>query len=395
MLLLFLFNATVYVLVRAIEAKYRGSAVGPWLAAIGAGFGLLALAHGLTIWIFIPALIFIAFFFRPRGWSAALVLGVFLILYAPWLLRNWIVCGNPAGLALYSALDGIGHTETGWMQQLVFTPEGVGPAAVRDKMLNNVILQTGNIFQYLGWSAVAMAFFASFLHLFKKRETSITRWMLLSMWAGGVLGMAVFGMNDEQGFRPNQLHLLFVPLMTCYGLAWLLVQWNRLGIKIRLGRLAFIVLLFLVCGFPMANSLYGMLFGPPRAPFRWPPYIPGYIGVLNKWMRPDEITASDIPWAIAWYADRPSMLVPETVKTMVDLSDYGTMGAPVSALYLTPVSGADNKLRDIAKGDYKAWAPVILQTPDMAKIPFKWGTLALGLDKECAFLSDRDRSTAK
>ena len=231
MLLLFLFNATIYVLVRAIEAKYRGGAVGPWLAAIGVGFGLLALSHGLTIWLFVPALIFIAFFFRPRGWAAALVLGVFLILYAPWLLRNWIVCGNPAGLALYSALDGIGHSETGWMQQVVFTPEGVGPAAVRDKMLNNLIVQTGKIFQYLGWSAVALAFFASFLHFFKKSETSITRWMLLSMWAGGVMGMAVFGMNEEQAFSPNQLHLLFVPLMTCYGLAWLLVQWNRLGIK--------------------------------------------------------------------------------------------------------------------------------------------------------------------
>src|SRR5689334_908950 len=66
-------------------------------------------------------------FFRPRWKAAAIVLGVFLILYAPWLLRNWIVCGNPTGLALYSALDGVGHTETGWMQQLVFTPEGVGP----------------------------------------------------------------------------------------------------------------------------------------------------------------------------------------------------------------------------------------------------------------------------
>jgi len=392
MLLLFLFNATVYVLVRAIEAKYQGGAVGPWLAALGAGFGLLALSHGLTIWIFIPALIFIAFLFRPRGWAAALVLAVFLIFYSPWLVRNWIVCGNPTGLALYSALDGISHTETGWMQQIVFTPEGVGPAAVRDKMLNNIIAQTGKIFQYLGWSAVALAFFASFLHLFKKRETSITRWMLLSMWIGGVMGMAIFGMPEEQGLSANQLHLLFVPLMTCYGLAWLLVQWNRLGITIQLGRIAFIILLFLVCAFPMVNSLYGMLLGPPRAPFRWPPYIPPFIAILNKWMGPDEITASDMPWAVAWYADRPSILVPETVKTMVDVSDYGTLGHPIAALYLTPVSGSDNKLRDIKTGEYKEWAPVILQTADISKLPFKWGTLALGLNNECAFLSDRDRS---
>src|SRR5437870_8756922 len=41
MLLLFLFNATLYALVRAVEEKNGGGRVGPWLAAIGLGFGLL------------------------------------------------------------------------------------------------------------------------------------------------------------------------------------------------------------------------------------------------------------------------------------------------------------------------------------------------------------------
>ncbi len=392
MLLLFLFNATLYTLVRAVEAKYRSGAVGPWLAAVGAGFGLLALTHGLTIWIFIPALIFIGVFFRPRGWAAALVLSAFLVLYTPWLIRNWIVCGNPTGLALYSALDGIGHSETGWMRQLTFSAEGIGPGAVRDKMITNVIQQMGRIFEYLGWSVVALAFFASSLHRFKRSETSALRWMLLAMWVGAVFGMAIFGINEEQGVSANQLHLLFIPLMTCYGLAWLLVQWSRLGLQVRLLRIAFVVLLFVLCCFPMLNSLYAMVLGPPRVSFHWPPYVPPYIGALNSWMKPDEITASDMPWAIAWYADRRSILVPITVKNLTELSDYSVLGGPILALYLTPISGTDNKLRDIMKGDYSEWSSVIEQTPDTGKLPFKWGTLALGFDKECAFLSDHDRS---
>src|ERR1700730_17615739 len=76
MLLLFLFNATVYALVRAVEAKYGGGRVGVWVVLVGAGFGLLALTHALTIWIFLGALIFCVFFFRPRGWAAAIVLSV-------------------------------------------------------------------------------------------------------------------------------------------------------------------------------------------------------------------------------------------------------------------------------------------------------------------------------
>src|ERR1700730_10853358 len=111
MLLLFLFNSTVYALVRAVEARYGGGRVGLWLVFVGAGFGLLALTHALTIWIFLGALIFCVFFFRPRGWAAAIILAVFLIFYLPWLFRNYLICGNPAGVAIYSVLDGFGHSE--------------------------------------------------------------------------------------------------------------------------------------------------------------------------------------------------------------------------------------------------------------------------------------------
>ena len=392
MLLLFLFSATLYALVRAVEAKQQGGAVGPWLAGVGAGFGLLALTHGLTIWMFVPALVFIAFFFRPRGWAAILVLAVFLFLYTPWLIRTWIVCGNPAGISLYSALEGINHTEIWWLRHVDFNPEGVGPGAFRDKAIGNVFAHTGRIFEFLGWSVVALMFFPSLLHLFKRTETSVVRWMLMAMWGGAVLGMAVFGLSEEQGVAANQLHLLFIPLMTCYGLAWLLVQWNRLGLQLQLARVLFIGVLFLFCSFPMMTTLSGMLLGRPRASLRWPPYVPPYIAVLNDWMAPSEVTASDMPWAVAWYADRRSILLPDTIKALTDLSDYNTLGGPALALYLTPISGADNKLRDITRGDYKEWSSVILQTPDLSKLPFKWGTLSLGPDKECVFLSDRDRT---
>jgi hypothetical protein len=180
--------------------------------------------------------------------------------------------------------------------------------------------------------------------------------------------------------------------MTCYGLAWLLVQWNRLNIQFPFARSGFIALLFLLCGLPLVNSLLGMLFGFPTFPTRWPPYIPPYLAVLNQWMQPNEATASDIPWAVAWYGDRPSILVPASVKTLTDISDYGVIGVTVPALYLTPVSGADNKWRDISKGQYKEWAAVIQQNTDLGKLPYKWGTLVLGPNGECPFLADRDRS---
>jgi hypothetical protein len=202
--------------------------------------------------------------------------------------------------------------------------------------------------------------------------------------------MAVFGMAEEQGLSANQLHLLFLPLMTCYGLAFLLVQWNRLGIDLRLARTAFISGLFLICGFPMINSLYNMLLGSSRLIVHYPPYLPPSVAALNSLTRPDEIIASDMPWAVAWYAGRRSLWVPETVKTFTDLSDYNVLGGPLNNLYLTPISGSQNKLEDIVQGEYREWAPLIQRSSQIEKLPFKWGT-TVG-DRNCMFFSDHDRS---
>jgi hypothetical protein len=187
------------------------------------------------------------------------------------------------------------------------------------------------------------------------------------------------------------LHLIFVPLMTCYGLAYLLVQWRRLGIELRVARIAFITLLYCLCAVPM---IFTTLFSSNKMPVRWPPYMPPLIAVLNDWMKPEEITASDMPWAVGWYADRRSIWLPETIKDFTDLSDYSVLGAPINGLYLTPISGTENTYRDIVKGEYHDWAPVIQRTFDREKFPLKWGTADLGLEGECLFFSDHDRSTS-
>ncbi len=388
MLLLFLFNATVYALLRAVEAQNGGGRVGVWLAFAGLGFGLLALTHALTIWMFVAALLFCAVYFRPRGWAALIVLVAFTIIYTPWLVRNYAVSGHPGGVAIYSVLHDINGTEAGHMRKVDVDWSGIGPGHFRNKLAANLTSQFGRILEHLGWSVVALMFFAGLLHAFKRRETSALRWLVLTMWGGAVVGMALYGINEEQGVAANQLHLLFIPIMTCYGLAFLLVQWNRLDIEFRLARIGFLTLLFLLCALPM---LFTIVVPSNKAGVRWPPYVPPYIAVLNDWMKPEEIIASDMPWAIAWYADRRSLWLPETVKAMTEFGDYGLLGGPVNGLYLTPVSGSQNRLSDILKGEYRDWAGVILRSVDLQRFPLKWATL-LGLENECVFFSNYDRS---
>ena len=112
-------------------------------------------------------------------------------------------------------------------------------------------------------------------------------------------------------------------------------------------------------------------------------------------MQPTELTASDMPWAIAWYADRRSVWIPDTVQNFSELSDYKTLGGPISALYLTPISGSNNKYGDILKGEYKDWAGIIQHTANLEKFTLKYPTLALGVNEECVFISDTDRTKIK
>ena len=389
MLLLLLFNLAVYLLIRAVESHYADESTLKWLAALGATFGLLALSHALTFWIFLGLVIFAGFFFRPRGWSAAILLGSWAILYVPWLIRTFLVTGNPGGVAIYSLFGGIAHTEWGWMRQTNFDPGASLLGGFVDKLTTGITGQTAHLFEYFGLSVVALMFFASLLHPFKRTETAAVRWMILSMWGGAVLGMCLYGINEEQGVAANQLHLIFVPMMCCYGLAYLLVQWNRLALSFPFARAGFLTLLYLLCALPM---IFATPWLAPQKPFvRWPPYMPALIGVLNDWMRPDEITVSDMPWAVAWYADRRSLWLPETIRAFTDLNDYNVLGGPLNGAYLTPISGTDNKLRDIVKGEYKDWSAVIQRTQVLEKFPLKWNTVVLGLDNECIFLSDHNR----
>ena len=107
-------------------------------------------------------------------------------------------------------------------------------------------------------------------------------------------------------------------------------------------------------------------------------------------MKPDEIIATVMPWAVAWYADRRAVWLPDTISHYNELSDYKVLGGPINGMYLTPISGGQNKLHDILKGEYKDWAAVVLRSVDLQKFPLKWPAL-LGPESECVFFSDYDR----
>ncbi len=398
MLMLFLFSAAAHTLVRAVEAKYLNKSPLAWLSATAVLFGLLALTHGLTIWMFVGALIFVGFAFRPLGRDAAVMAAIFMVIYTPWMVRNQQVCGTPVGLGWYSGLHQIRGTESELMRSQDVSLAGLSPLTFRNKVQSQTVEQVYTLTSLLGAAMMALVFFVTLLHLFKRPETAIFRWAILAMWLCAVLGMSIFGMPETGSLRANDLHVLFIPLMICYGLAFVLVMWTRLEIHIRLVRLGFLSLLFFISSLPFIENTLQMLAG-PQMKIQWPPYVAPYIGILGgrekeAWTTPKEIIMSDMPWAVAWYADRKSLWLPETIQDFIDLNDYKKLDGAIVGLYLTPVSANRGFITDVIKGEFKAWAPFITRNVSTKEFPLKVSTV-MPVDNECIFYSDRDRWTVR
>lgn len=393
MLMLLIFSGCTYMLVRAVEARQAGKPPTLWLSLAAFLFGVLALAHGLTIWIFLGALVFTLAAFRPFGRDALIMLAIFLVVYSPWLYRNYRVCGRPWGLAAYACLYQIRGAESEVMRAMQFDPSGISPTVFRVKVQNQIITQFQNIYRLLGSSLVAPIFFLTLLHLFKRPETALFRWCVLTLWLFAVFGMSVFGLDgDETTYQSNDLHVLFIPLMIFYGLAFVLVLWSRLEISQRLLRVAFLTLIFLISGLPLINTL---LAG-SQGKVQWPPYVPPFISILNTWTAENEVIASDMPWAVAWYADRRSVWLPATIADFITLSDWKDkeLGGPIAGIYLTPITGNQAFVSQIVKGQYKEWAAFIMRNVTSRDFPLRAVT-SLPIDNECVFYSDRDRWSEK
>ena len=370
MLMLLLFSLALYFSMRALGAREVGRRTWGWHAGVGFAFGLLALAHPLTAFIFVGALIYTALAFTPRGRDAGIMLSVFLACLLPWLVRNERVCGSPFGIAGQTHLVGLRGSESQIMRTFQKPDDNVPAHYFRGKIQTELLGQIGSLVGRLGQVIVAPLFFLALLHAFRKRETRSLRWGILLMLSFGAVGMAFFGFNDKDlqtDLQSNDLYPLFIPLTAAYGLALVLVMWSRIQVagrelaSVRQVNIAFHSLIILICGFPLLN----VYTDPPKLPFVWPPYCPPAFGEISDWYSKRDIICSDMPWATAWYGDRKSLWLPLTISDFNDLNTFRFRGR-ITGLLLTPVTGFCGLLNEVGVGEFKDWRGFIMREPHAA-----------------------------
>lgn len=366
MLLLLLFSCALYFVYQAVEAAEEGRvALAPAMIA-GVFFSLMALTNWITVWIALGYIVFAAFAFRPRGLVAAFVMVMLIIAAIGPMIRAYGITGSPFGTAFLVLYDGLAM---GSGDIVMRSHDLQAQPLVLDGLLMKVIrtalLQATEIIPFLGGILIAPLFFIALLHPFKRKSIALYRWGIFSMWAFTAFGLAVFGVSTE-GFDANQIHLLFAPLMTAYGLAFISILWSRLDFVSAnpvVKNLHHIVVVIL-CALPLFLTLpQKVLFGMDRRDSggipHFPPYYPkpmnnGFSG-LRSFVPEDQIVVSDQPWAVAWYGDRMSVWLPPNVEGFEALeTTAANLGTPFAGIYITPTSHGSGDMSEVTRnyGDF-------------------------------------------
>ena len=410
MLMLLIFNGALYALARTIEGHLGfdapstamteegavlvrpslGAILG-WAALTGVLGGLLTLSHGAAVWFFVGLLAFAGVYFRRRPTVILVMFAAFALVCASWLARNEQVCGSLFGVAGYTVYDGL-TTSTNDRMRSTDGPKtnDISPTYFRTKIQDGIVTQIGHLSGTLGNNLLAMAFFVSLLHSFRRPGVNALRNAVLVIWLFAVFGMALLGNAAETatGVGANQLGVLFLPVMLGFGLAFVLVLFSRREEALSsVARLTLFVVLFVISGVPLLFTLL------PRAsmPYQYPPYFEPAIARLNTWMKDSEIIGSDMPWAVAWYADRRSLWIPGKFTQLMGLSDNAKLPGTVGGVLLSPISRNTPLFSGVLKGEYQEYQQLIFGRADMPFFPFHEGLLLMGDPAGYLFFSETRR----
>jgi hypothetical protein len=371
MLMLLLFSCGMYFVYRAVEAASENRIAMTPAVIAGVFFTLLALTHWMTVWIALGYILFAAIAFRPRGIVGISVLFLLLLAAIGPMLRNQGLTDSPFGTAFLTLYNGLGNgSEAAVMRNIDLTAEPLVLDGLISKVLSTTLLQTTDIIPFLGGIIVAPLFFLSLLHPFKRKSIATFRWAILLMWVSGAFGLAFFGITKEK-LDPNQIHLLFAPIMTAYGLAFISILWSRLDFVASTPMLRNVhhMIIVAICALPLVLSLplkvrVGMHLRDRGGVPNWPPY---YAPALNSrtsglkaWVSEKQVVFSDQPWAVAWYADRVSIWLPPTREGFNKLETVAAdLQTPVAGILISPSSHGSGPISKVVD-NYKDFAALVL-----------------------------------
>ncbi len=335
MLMLCIFSGACYLIWKAVQRQEAGlTPIAPVILS-GFMFGLLALAHWMTLWIFFGYIIFSISYFKPRGIAAIFSTLVVVAFIAGPLIFNAKHSDGMMGTAYYYI-----NGATGTLQESNFRQLRLPQMQVKElvkNVLQSTLLQTNQIHTHIGGFFLATGFFLSLIHPFRKTSISTFRWAILIMWVFAAIGMSIYGLSDEK-LDPNQLHILFMPLMSAFAIALISILWAKTTLGQQQGATGLIpfIVIIVITASPMIIDLRKEFMGySPKTVAGYSPYTHNQI--LAKYIDESEVIFTDQPWAVAWYADRKAVWLPSKSTDLSKIEEIASkQNTKIAGILLTP-----------------------------------------------------------
>jgi len=309
------------------------------LLAITAGLlcaGLLLTRYALGVLI-LPVLVFLATSIQGRRILLPVLAAVtFVAVISPWLVRNWQVCGNPFGIAPYSIVQETATFSENWLDRVL---EPNVSKVTTDEVIRKFFIGATDMVRQdlpqIGGSWLSAFFLVGFLVPFIDPTRSRLRWFTLGALVCVAFAQIVSRTHlslDTPRVNSENLIVLLTPLVFMFGMALVALLIYTLDVTVEVWRTLALGAVVAITWLPLV-----LAFGPPRtSPIVYPPYYPPTIQRVSQWFEPTELIMSDMPWAVAWYGNRQSILLSASPdKEYLDISDWHKT---VSGLYLSRIT---------------------------------------------------------
>src|SRR5581483_3213336 len=338
MLLVLILMGIVWCLVLLEQHAREETAGTPFLLTLAAVAGLLLALGALTRYSFaamaIPVLAFMLLFLnRGRFTSSLVALAVFAVAVTPWIVRNYRLTHTPFGIAGYALFETTGYFND-FVLQRSLEPDFslLHYTHIWFKLMGNLRSILQDDLPRLGGNWVTAFFLASLLMPFRSTALGRLRWFVVFCLPALAIAQAL-ARTHLSDISPvitteNQL-ILVVPFILLFGASFFFTLLDQLDLPIRQLRIAVIAAFCAVACLPMILTFVS----PRTPPIAYPPYYPPVIQHISGWMKPDELMMSDVPWAVAWYGERPCLWL--TLNVQKDFYDINDFKKPIQALYIT------------------------------------------------------------
>jgi hypothetical protein len=216
----------------------------------------------------------------------------------------------------------------------------------------------------LGGNWMICFFAASCFYVFRREDLQKIKWLPIYAMLSFTAILPFVWLPPIQGVTTQNIFSLLTPFVFVFGAVFFLVLLDRWELRSGFASNTVIVAFLAINSF---GFLYAML-GPRIPPFRYPPYYPPLIAKASGLLKAEPVSIggssakmrewmmTDMPWAVAWYGQRPAIGLTYKVAEFLKIHDQEK---EFSALFLTPVSSHRDYIGTIVQGELKDWMPLI------------------------------------